>query len=188
MTGGYLISARWFQSRQKDFPFNFTIDCNILKYSNQNWWKTTVFQGITHFGTPVLVTLVISMLTCNFGLSCDPCLDEKIVVCYAFKEQHSLYELKKNPLTWLRKPLPWSSLWVISTCPKPCPKQIGRTPPPTPPPHPPTCKFSTFYREYLEVFDDCLIEWTVSQPKYGTHFRPVIHIKPNPCWKSDYLA
>ena len=33
----------------------------------------------------------------------------------------------------------------------------------------PDCKFPTFYRECLEVFNDCLLEQTVTSPTRGKH-------------------
>ena len=33
----------------------------------------------------------------------------------------------------------------------------------------PDCKFPTFYRECLEVFNDCLLEQTVTSPTQGKH-------------------
>ena len=55
---------RWFQrggfSADKwNFPFNYTISYNILKYTNWIWWNTTLFQEITHFWAPTLVISVI---------------------------------------------------------------------------------------------------------------------------------
>ena len=33
----------------------------------------------------------------------------------------------------------------------------------------PDCKFHSFYRECLEVFNDCLLEQTVTSPTRGKH-------------------
>ena len=38
----------------------------------------------------------------------------------------------------------------------------------------PDCKFPTFYRECLEVFNDCLLEQTVTSPTRGKHILDLI--------------
>ena len=44
----------------------------------------------------------------------------------------------------------------------------------------PDCKFPTFYRECLEVFNDCLLEQTVTSPTRGKHILDLLFFTSNP--------
>ena len=74
-------------------------------------------------------------------------------------DQHSLDELSKS-LDMVKQTS--SNIWLMGDFN--LPKVDWQSSAPTP-----DCKFPTFYRECLEVFNDCLLEQTVTSPTRGKH-------------------
>ena len=74
-------------------------------------------------------------------------------------DQHSLDEWSKS-LDMVKQTS--STIWLIGDFN--LPKVDWRSLAPTP-----DCKFPTFYRECLEVFNDCLLELTATSPTRGKH-------------------
>ena len=74
-------------------------------------------------------------------------------------DQHSLDELSKS-LDMVKQTS--SNIWLMGDFIMP--KVDWQSLAPTP-----DCKFPTFYRECLEVFNDCLLEQTVTSPTRGKH-------------------
>ena len=74
-------------------------------------------------------------------------------------DQHNFDELSKS-LDLVKKP--FSLIWLVGDFNLPKVDWQTRTPMPD-------CKCPTFYRECLEVFDDCLLEQVVAQPTRGNH-------------------
>ena len=74
-------------------------------------------------------------------------------------DQHSLDELSKS-LDMVKQTS--SNIWLMGDFN--LPKVDWQSSAPTP-----DCKFPTFYRKCLEVFNDCLLERTVTSPTRGKH-------------------
>ena len=74
-------------------------------------------------------------------------------------DQHSLDEWSKS-LDMVKQTS--SNIWLMGDFN--LPKVDWQSSAPTP-----DCKFPTFYRECLEVFNDCLLEQTVTSPTRGKH-------------------
>ena len=74
-------------------------------------------------------------------------------------DQHSLDELSKS-LDMVKQTS--TNIWLMGDFN--LPKVDWQSSAPTP-----DCKFPTFYRECLEVFNDCLLEQTVTSPTRGKH-------------------